>query len=132
MQPKYWAWMAAGSHLLIQLSVLACLKKNSGVSTYNRFDMAWWRAMVCQRHRFRNSAGKMMTNAKMTEAVFGEHALYINHHLKNYDTPDHMDSANNPVHQKKALEIGRLWYAQNRQRIKYWIPELPIEYPIIA
>lgn len=69
---------------------------------------------------------KMMANAKMTEAVFGEHVLYINHHLKNYDMPDHMDSANNPIHQKKALEIGRLWYAQNRQRISHWIPESPI------
>jgi len=75
---------------------------------------------------------KMMANAKMTEEVFGEHVLYINQHLKNYDMPDHMDSVNNPDHQRKALEIGKLWYTQNRERIRHWISDLPVRYTSIA
>jgi len=65
---------------------------------------------------------KMMANVKMTEAVIGENVLYINHHLKDYDLPDHMDSVNNPIYQQKALNIGKLWYAQHRKKIRRWVP----------
>lgn len=65
---------------------------------------------------------KMMTNVKITREVLGKHVLYINHYLKYYDMPDHMDSAKNPAFQQKALEIGRLWYAQNKTQILQWMP----------
>ncbi|PTN10836.1 patatin-like phospholipase family protein [Nitrosomonas aestuarii] len=40
MQPKYVLSLdGGGSHLLIQLSALACLEEESGISTYDRFDM---------------------------------------------------------------------------------------------
>ncbi len=65
---------------------------------------------------------KMIANAKITEAVIGNYVLYINHPLKNYDLPDHMDSVNNPIYQQKALSIGRSWYAQHRERIRQWVP----------
>ncbi len=68
---------------------------------------------------------KMMANARMTEAILGEHVLYINDHLKNYGMPDHMDSAHHPEYQHKSLEIGRLWYAQNRRRIIKWLSGQP-------
>ena len=64
---------------------------------------------------------KMVANVKMTEAVIGEHVLYINHPLKHFDLPDHMDSVNNPAHRQKALDIGRLWYAQQREKIGSWM-----------
>lgn len=67
---------------------------------------------------------KMMTNVKITKEVLGDHVLYINHYLKQYDMPDHMDSANNPAFQQKALEIGKAWYAQNKAQIVQWIPDL--------
>ncbi|SET25151.1 Patatin-like phospholipase [Nitrosomonas marina] len=65
---------------------------------------------------------KMMANVKLTEAVIGEHALYINEYLKHFGLPDHMDSVNDPVNQRKALEIGRLWYDRHREKIRRWIP----------
>lgn len=68
---------------------------------------------------------KMMANARMTEAMLGEHVLYINDYLKNYAMPDHMDSANHPDNQRKSLEIGRLWYAQHRGRILEWLSGHP-------
>jgi len=68
---------------------------------------------------------KMMANARMTEAMLGEHVLYINDYLKNYAMADHMDSANHPDNQRKSVEIGRMWYAQNRRRIKKWLSGYP-------
>lgn len=68
---------------------------------------------------------KMMANARMTEAMLGDHVLYINDYLKNYAMPDHMDSANHPDNQRKSLEIGRLWYARNRGRILKWLSGHP-------
>lgn len=64
---------------------------------------------------------KMMANVKMTEVVLGNRVLYINHYLKNYDMPGNMDSANNAAFQQKALDIGRLWYANQRKQIQQWI-----------
>ncbi|MBX3639943.1 MAG: patatin-like phospholipase family protein [Nitrosomonas sp.] len=75
---------------------------------------------------------KMMANARMTEAMLGRHVLYINDHLKNYGMPDHMDSANHPEYQHKSLEIGRLWYERNRDRIKKWLSGQPEESMNIA
>lgn len=66
---------------------------------------------------------KMIANVKMTDKIIGEHVLYINQPLKDYNMPDHMDSANNPVYQHKAIAIGKSWYEQNRDRIKQWLPE---------
>ncbi len=68
---------------------------------------------------------KMMANARMTEAMLGEHVLYINDYLRNYAMADHMDSANHPDNQRKSLEIGRMWYAQNRGRILKWLSGYP-------
>lgn len=67
---------------------------------------------------------KMRVNARITEEVFGEHVLYVNQFLKHYGMPDHMDSANHPAHQQKALEIGKLWYNENRERIRLWMADL--------
>ena len=64
---------------------------------------------------------KMIANVKITEEILGDRVLYINHYLKNYDMPGNMDSANNPVFQQKALEIGRMWYAQHREQIQQWL-----------
>ena len=64
---------------------------------------------------------KMMTNVRMTEEVLGNRVLYINHYLKNYDMPDNMDSANNAALQQKALDIGKLWYANQREQIQRWM-----------
>lgn len=66
---------------------------------------------------------KMMSNVRMTEEVLGNHVLYINHHLKNYDMPGAMDSANNAAHQQKALDIGKRWYADRREQIQRWMQE---------
>lgn len=64
---------------------------------------------------------KMMANVKMTEEVLGNRVLYINHYLKNYDMPGNMDSANNAALQQKALDIGKLWYADQREQIHQWM-----------
>lgn len=64
---------------------------------------------------------KMRTNVKMTEEILGNRVLYINHYLKQYHIPDHMDSANNTVFQKKALAIGQQWYVHHREQIQEWI-----------
>ena len=64
---------------------------------------------------------KMITNVKITEEILGDRVLYINHYLKDYDMPGNMDSANNPAFQQKALEIGRIWYAQYREQIQQWL-----------
>ncbi|SDX93068.1 patatin-like phospholipase family protein [Nitrosomonas sp. Nm33] len=64
---------------------------------------------------------KMITNVKITEEMLGNRVLYINHYLKDFDMPGDMDSANNPVFQQKALEIGRIWYAQHREQIQQWL-----------
>ncbi len=64
---------------------------------------------------------KMMTNVKMTSEMLGNRLLYINDCLKNFDMPDNMDSANNPVLLKKALHIGKQWYANQRQQIEQWL-----------
>lgn len=61
---------------------------------------------------------KMLANVRMTEEMLGQRVLYINEYLKAYDMPGHMDSANNPVFQQKALAIGQLWYAQHREQIQ--------------
>ena len=64
---------------------------------------------------------KMMVNAQITKEILGERMLYINHYLKNYDMPGNMDSANNCVLQEKALDIGKLWYSNQREQIHQWI-----------
>ena len=64
---------------------------------------------------------KMMANVRMTEEVLGNRVLYINHYLKNYDMPGNMDSANNSALQQKALDIGKLWYANQREQIQQWM-----------
>lgn len=64
---------------------------------------------------------KMISNVKMTEAVLGNQFLYINHYLKDYDIPDDMDSANNPIYQQKSLDIGKQWYEQYQSRIQQWL-----------
>ena len=63
----------------------------------------------------------MMANVRMTEEVLGNRVLYINHYLKNYDMPGNMDSANNSALQQKALDIGKLWYANQREQIQHWM-----------
>lgn len=75
---------------------------------------------------------KMITNTKMTEALFGEQILYINQYLKNHDMPDYFDSATNPTNQQKTLEIGRLWYTQHQEKIKSWISKQPLQNARIA
>jgi predicted acylesterase/phospholipase RssA len=60
---------------------------------------------------------KMLSNVKTTAEVLGDQVLYINHYLKDFDMPDHMDSANNAIVQQKALEIGKRWYTQQREQI---------------
>lgn len=35
---------------------------------------------------------KMLANVRMTEEILGDRVLYINHYLKDYNLPDHMDS----------------------------------------
>lgn len=64
---------------------------------------------------------KMMANVKMTEAILGSRFLYINHCLKDFGLPDQMDSASNLAMQRKALEIGVQWYAQQRKQIRQWM-----------
>jgi patatin-like phospholipase/acyl hydrolase len=64
---------------------------------------------------------KMMANVRMTEEVLGNRVLYINHYLKNYDMPGNMDSANSAALQQKALDIGKLWYANQREQIQQWM-----------
>lgn len=64
---------------------------------------------------------KMISNVKMTETILGNQLLYINHYLKNYDMPDDMDSANNPVFQKKTLDIGKQWYEHHQNQIQQWL-----------
>ncbi len=64
---------------------------------------------------------KMITNVKMTNEMLGNNLLYINHHLKKFDMPDSMDSANNPVLLRKALDIGKLWYDHQQQQIEQWL-----------
>ncbi|WP_297324246.1 patatin-like phospholipase family protein [Nitrosomonas sp.] len=64
---------------------------------------------------------KMMANVRMTGEMLGNRLLYINHCLKNFDMPDSMDSANNAVMQQKALDVGKLWYADQRQQIHQWM-----------
>ncbi|WP_292993637.1 hypothetical protein [Nitrosomonas sp.] len=51
----------------------------------------------------------------------GNRVLYINHYLKNYDMPGNMDSANSAALQQKALDIGKLWYANQREQIQQWM-----------
>lgn len=70
---------------------------------------------------------KMIANVKMTEEILRSRTLYINDFLKNYDMPDNMDSANNTVFQKKALNIGELWYAAHRMEIKKWLKSIPMD-----
>ena len=62
-----------------------------------------------------------MANVRTTEEVLGNQVLYINHYLKDYDMPDHMDSAANGITQQKALDIGKLWYANQREQIQQWV-----------
>ena len=50
--------------------------------------------------------------------ILGNQVLYINHYLKDYDMPDHMDSANNTIVQQKALDIGKRWYTLHREQIR--------------
>ena len=64
---------------------------------------------------------KMMANVKTTETVLGERVLYINHFLKDYEMPDHMDSAKNKLLQRKALDIGSMWYVHHRKHIQNWL-----------
>ena len=64
---------------------------------------------------------KMMANVKTTETVLGERVLYINHFLKDYEMPDHMDSAKNKLLQRKALDIGSMWYVHHRKQIQNWL-----------
>ena len=64
---------------------------------------------------------KMMANVRMTGEMLGNRLLYINHCLKNFDMPDSMDSANNAIMQQKALDVGKLWYADQRQQIHQWM-----------
>ncbi|MEQ1777657.1 MAG: patatin-like phospholipase family protein, partial [Nitrosomonas sp.] len=64
---------------------------------------------------------KMLANVRMTEEILGDRVLYINHYLKDYNLPDHMDSANNAVFQKKAIDIGQLWYTHHRKQIQSWM-----------
>jgi patatin-like phospholipase/acyl hydrolase len=64
---------------------------------------------------------KMIANVRITEEMLGNRVLYINHYLKDYDMPGNMDSANDPVFQQKALEIGRAWYTQHREQIQQWL-----------
>lgn len=71
---------------------------------------------------------KMQANARVTEEMLGNRVLYINQYLKTYDMPDHMDSANDPVFQQKALVIGQHWYTQHRKQIQQWIQNPSIDY----
>lgn len=64
---------------------------------------------------------KMLANVRTTAEVLGDQVLYINHYLKDYDMPDHMDSANNVIVQQKALDIGKRWYTQHREQIHRWL-----------
>ena len=64
---------------------------------------------------------KMLANVRMTEEILGDRVLYINQYLKDYNLPDHMDSANNAVFQKKAIDIGQLWYTHHRKQIQSWM-----------
>ena len=64
---------------------------------------------------------KMLANVKVTAEVLGDRVLYINHFLKDYDMPDHMDSAKDAIFQKKALNIGKLWYSRHRKQIQQWM-----------
>lgn len=64
---------------------------------------------------------KMMANVRTTAEVLGNQVLYINHYLKDYDMPDHMDSANNAIVQQKALDIGKRWYTLQREQIHRWL-----------
>lgn len=64
---------------------------------------------------------KMQANVRATEEIMGERVLYINHYLKAYGMPDHMDSAHHPSLQQKAQEIGRLWYEHHRRQIHAWL-----------
>ncbi len=64
---------------------------------------------------------KMLANVRMTEELLGDRVLSINHYLKDYNLPDHMDSANNAVFQKKAIDIGQLWYTHHRKQIQSWM-----------
>lgn len=61
---------------------------------------------------------KMLANVKTTVEILGNQVLYINHYLKDYDMPDHMDSANNTIVQQKALDIGKRWYTLHREQIR--------------
>jgi len=61
---------------------------------------------------------KMLANVKTTAEILGNQVLYINHYLKDYDMPDHMDSANNTIVQQKALDIGKRWYTLHREQIR--------------
>lgn len=73
---------------------------------------------------------KMISNVKMTESVLGSQILYINHYLKNYDMPDDMDSANNPIFQKKALDIGKKWYEHHQSQIQQWLQNQQSDVPL--
>lgn len=64
---------------------------------------------------------KMLSNVEATAEILGSRVLYINHYLKDFDFPDHMDSAKDVVFQQKALDIGRLWYSRHRQQIQQWM-----------
>jgi len=64
---------------------------------------------------------KMLSNVRTTTEILGNQVLYINHYLKDYDMPDQMDSANNKIIQKKALDIGKRWYALHREQIDQWL-----------
>ena len=74
---------------------------------------------------------KMISNVKITESVLGNQILYINHYLKNYDMPDDMDSANNPVFQQKALDIGKQWYEHHQSRIQQWLQHQQSSVPLL-
>ena len=75
---------------------------------------------------------KMMVNARMTDEILGEHVLYINHPLKKYGIPGHLDSANNPKRQLKTIEIGKLWYELNRKKKKKLLIDQPAKYISVA
>ncbi len=65
----------------------------------------------------------MLANVRTTTEILGNQVLYINHYLKDYDMPDQMDSANNKIIQKKALDIGKRWYALHREQIHQWLKD---------
>lgn len=122
---------------------------NPGLSAYIYAQKNWrdsnikmlsigsgWRSFTVNGHQASNYGGlqwsmrgiasiilreKMLTNVKVTAEILGSQVLYINHYLKDFDLPDHMDSAKDMAFQRKALDIGKLWYSRHRQQIQLWM-----------